>query len=73
MRVSARSAIARRLLEPGADSVAFSVGDLAGEGPGTGRRYQIAFDAVDVQNLRELFRLLRDLEQEKQRGAAGRQ
>lgn len=32
----------------------------------TGRRYQIDFDALDVQSLRELVRLVRDLEHEKQ-------
>jgi hypothetical protein len=32
----------------------------------TGRRYQIALDALDVQSLRELVRLIRDLEHEKQ-------
>lgn len=31
----------------------------------TGRRYQIDFDALDVQSLRELVRLVRDLEHEK--------
>lgn len=32
----------------------------------TGRRYQIDFDALDVQSLRELVRLIRDLEHDKQ-------
>ena len=32
----------------------------------TGRRYQIDFDALDVQSLRELVRLIRDLDHEKQ-------
>ena len=32
----------------------------------TGRRYQIDFDSLDVQSLRELVRLVRDLEHEKQ-------
>jgi len=31
-----------------------------------GRRYQIDFDALDVQSLRELVRLIRDLDHEKQ-------
>ena len=31
----------------------------------TGRRYQIDLDALDVQSLRELVRLVRDLEHEK--------
>ena len=31
----------------------------------TGRRYQINFDALDVQSLRELVRLIRDLDHEK--------
>ena len=30
----------------------------------TGRRYQIDFDALDVQSLRELVRLIRDLDHE---------
>jgi hypothetical protein len=32
----------------------------------TGRRYQIDFDALDVQSLRELVRLIRDLDHDKQ-------
>ena len=32
----------------------------------TGRLYQIDLDALDVQSLRELVRLVRDLEHEKQ-------
>ena len=32
----------------------------------TGRRYQIDLDALDVQSLRELVRLIRDLDHEKQ-------
>ncbi|MFH1865369.1 MAG: hypothetical protein ABIK85_05740 [Candidatus Eisenbacteria bacterium] len=32
----------------------------------TGRRYQIDFDILDVQSLRELVRLIRDLDHEKQ-------
>ena len=32
----------------------------------TGHRYQIDFDALDVQSLRELVRLIRDLDHEKQ-------
>ena len=32
----------------------------------TGRRYQIDFDGLDVQSLRELVRLIRDLDHEKQ-------
>ena len=31
-----------------------------------GRRYQIDFDALDVQSLRDLVRLIRDLDHEKQ-------
>jgi hypothetical protein len=31
-----------------------------------GRRYQIDFDALAVQSLRELVRLIRDLDHEKQ-------
>jgi hypothetical protein len=30
------------------------------------RRYQIDFDALDIQSLRELVRLIRDLDHEKQ-------
>jgi hypothetical protein len=37
----------------------------------TGRRYQIDLEALDVQSLRELQRLLRDLDYEK-RVAANR-
>ena len=33
----------------------------------TGRRYQVRWDALDVGSLRELQRLLRDLETERQR------
>ena len=33
----------------------------------TGRRYRIAFESFDVESLRELQRLLRDLEDEKRR------
>ena len=36
------------------------------DGPATGRRYQIDFDALDFQSLRELVRLIRDLDHEKQ-------
>jgi len=32
----------------------------------TGRRYQVDLDALDVQSLRELVRLIRDLDHEKQ-------
>jgi hypothetical protein len=32
----------------------------------TGRRYRIDLDALDVQSLRELQRLLRDLDHERQ-------
>lgn len=32
----------------------------------TGRRYQVDFEILDVQSLRELVRLVRDLEHEKQ-------
>lgn len=32
----------------------------------TGRRYRIQFEALDDESLRELQRLLRDLEHEKQ-------
>lgn len=32
----------------------------------TCRRYQIDFDALDVPSLRELVRLIRDLDREKQ-------
>ena len=32
----------------------------------TGRRYQIDFDTLDVQSLRELVRLIRNLDHEKQ-------
>jgi len=32
----------------------------------TGRRYQIDFDALDAQSLRELVRLIRHLDHEKQ-------
>ena len=32
----------------------------------TGRRYRIDLDALDVESLRELQRLLRDLDHEKQ-------
>lgn len=32
----------------------------------TGRRYHIDFDALDVQSLRGLVRLIRDLDHEKQ-------
>jgi len=32
----------------------------------TGRRHAIKFEALDVDSLRELVRLLRDLEHEKQ-------
>lgn len=32
----------------------------------TGRRYPIDFDVLDVQSLRELVRLIRDLDHEKQ-------
>lgn len=38
--------------------------------PATGRRYQIDFDSLDVQSLRELVRLIRDLGHEQQ--AAGK-
>lgn len=31
----------------------------------TGRRYRIRFDALDEESLRELLRLLRNLEQEQ--------
>lgn len=31
----------------------------------TGRRYQIDLDALDVQSLRELVRLIRDLDHER--------
>ena len=34
----------------------------------TDRRYQIDFDALDVQSLRELVRLLRDLDHETKVG-----
>lgn len=37
-----------------------------GETRATGRRYQIDLDALDVQRLRELVRLIRDLDHEKQ-------
>ena len=32
---------------------------------GTGRHYQIDLDALDIQSLRELVRLIRDLDHEK--------
>lgn len=32
----------------------------------TGRRHAITFEALDVESLRELVRLVRDLEHEKQ-------
>jgi hypothetical protein len=34
--------------------------------PATGRRYRIDLDALDVDSLRQLQRLLRDLDHEKQ-------
>ena len=36
----------------------------------TGRRYRIDLDALDIESLRELQRLLRDLDYEKQAGPA---
>ena len=33
----------------------------------TGRRYRIAFESLDAESLRELQRLLRDLEDERHR------
>jgi len=35
----------------------------------TGRRYQIALDALDVHSHRELVRLIRDVDHEKQAAA----
>ena len=58
-RVTTKGGNKRRLIEwLGADAPRAS-----------GRRYQIDFDAMDVQSLRELVRLIRDLDHEKQAAA----